>query len=201
VPGPDRKERERQAREQAIVAAARRIAETHGWEAVTTRRLAAEIEYSQPVLYGHFAGRLEIIAAVARQGFAELTAALAEARAAAPGGGPALLAVARAYDAFAARSPALYDAMFMRPAGPRSAAQGDPGPLRWVLAELEAAVAPFSGASPALHAETLWSALHGACALHRYQRLDPRRQDERLWLIVSLFTAVDRPAPRAPALR
>jgi AcrR family transcriptional regulator len=190
VTGAARKEREREARERAIVAAARRIAEEHGWEAVTTRRLAAEIEYSQPVLYSHFAGRQQIIAAAARQGFAELAAELAAARAAAAAAGPALLAVARAYDGFAARSPALYEAMFAEPArpGPGAAVR------QAALAEIEAAVAPFSGADPGLHAETLWSALHGACALYRDRRLGPRRRDERLWLIVSLFTAVDRPA-------
>jgi AcrR family transcriptional regulator len=188
-----RKERERQARERAIVAAARAIAEAQGWEAVTTRRLAAEIEYSQPVLYGHFAGRQEIITAAALQGFAELTAELAAARAAAPGAGPALLAVARAYDAFAARSPALYDAMFTMQTDLRFAAADSPAVLQAGFAEIEAAVAPFSGADPGLHAETFWSALHGICVLYRNQRLDPRRQDERLWLVVSLFTAIDRP--------
>jgi AcrR family transcriptional regulator len=188
----DRKERERQARERAIVAAARAIAEAQGWEAVTTRRLAAEIEYSQPVLYGHFAGRQEIIAAAARQGFAELAAELAAARGAALGAAPALLAVARAYDDFAVRSPALYDAMFTMQADQRFAAADRP-PLRAAFAEIEAAVAPFSGTDPGLHAETFWSALHGICALYRNQRLDPRRQDERLWLIVSLFTAIARP--------
>ena len=197
--GPDRKERARQAREQAIVAAARRLAEEHGWEAVTTRRLAAEIEYSQPVLYSHFAGRDEIIAAAARQGFAELAAELAAARAAAPGAGPALLAVARAYDEFAARGPALYDAMFTMPVDLRSAAAGRPAFLQAAFAQIEAAVAPFSGADPGLHAETFWSALHGICALYRNRRLDPRRQDERLWLVVSLFTAVDRPPGRPGA--
>nr|WP_225224456.1 ATP-binding cassette domain-containing protein [Cellulomonas sp. JH27-2] len=48
----------------------RALAEERGWEAVTTRRLADAIEYSQPVLYGHFPqGRAEIVTAVALAGF------------------------------------------------------------------------------------------------------------------------------------
>ncbi|WP_342217184.1 hypothetical protein [Nocardia abscessus] len=39
---------------------------------MTARRLAERIEYSQPVLYTHFAGKSVIVSAVAEQGFAEL---------------------------------------------------------------------------------------------------------------------------------
>ncbi|NUP41315.1 MAG: helix-turn-helix transcriptional regulator, partial [Streptomyces sp.] len=80
-----RREREREEREQLIVTTARELAEAEGWDAVTTRRLAAEIEYSQPVLYSHFKGKGAIMAAVAEQGFGDLGAALRTARTAAPG--------------------------------------------------------------------------------------------------------------------
>jgi AcrR family transcriptional regulator len=48
---------DRAEREYRIVSAARIIAEREGWDAVTIRRLASEIEYSQPVLYSHFEHR------------------------------------------------------------------------------------------------------------------------------------------------
>ncbi|MFC4083524.1 TetR family transcriptional regulator, partial [Amycolatopsis samaneae] len=67
-----RRERDRAERERRIVAAARELAEAEGWDAVTTRRLAAKIEYSQPVLYSHFSGKGAIMAAAAVEGFAEL---------------------------------------------------------------------------------------------------------------------------------
>ncbi len=70
----DRRARERAARRQLITATARKLAEEEGWDAVTTRRLSAEIEYSQPVLYKHFAGMEGIVASVAVQGFGELAA-------------------------------------------------------------------------------------------------------------------------------
>src|SRR2546430_13280200 len=72
----ERKQRERAERERLIVATARELAEHQGWDAVTTRRLAERIEYSQPVLYSHFRGKREIIGAVALEGAAELAAAV-----------------------------------------------------------------------------------------------------------------------------
>ncbi len=63
-------------RRQQILDAARAMAEADGWAAVTSRRLADAIGYTQPVLYGHFpGGKAEIMRTVALAGFAELTAA------------------------------------------------------------------------------------------------------------------------------
>ena len=81
----ERKERERAGRERLILATARELAEQQGWDAVTTRRLAERIEYSQPVLYSHFRGKREIIGAVALEGAAELAVALRAATSAADG--------------------------------------------------------------------------------------------------------------------
>src|SRR3954468_9011740 len=101
-----RRERERAERHELIVQTARDLAEAEGWAAVTTRRLAELIEFSQPVLYTHFAGKDAIIAVVAERGFAQLTEVLAKARAAAPG--DVVGAVAKAYVAFADENPAVY---------------------------------------------------------------------------------------------
>src|SRR5882757_4472386 len=106
-----RRERERAERERLIVKAARELAESEGWDAVTTRRLATEIEYSQPVLYSHFKGKDAIMAAVAVEGFADLAAELRAARTSVADPRQALAAVCSAYAAFAERRPALYDAM------------------------------------------------------------------------------------------
>src|SRR3954453_19872690 len=105
----DRRHRERAARRRLITTTARAVAEREGWDAVTTRRLSAEIEYNQPVLYKHFASIEDIVDAVALEGFGELAEALATAR---RDGEPdqALSRVAHAYTAFATENPALYDA-------------------------------------------------------------------------------------------
>nr|BFE83986.1 hypothetical protein GCM10020093_065870 [Planobispora longispora] len=107
-----RRERERAQREELIITAARELAEAEGWEAVTVRRLAERVEYSQPVLYSHFKGKDAIMTAVALEGFADLAAELRAARTAAPDPAGALARIGAAYLAFADRRPALYDAMF-----------------------------------------------------------------------------------------
>lgn len=113
----ERKQRERAERERLIVATARELAEQQGWDAVTTRRLAERIEYSQPVLYSHFRGKREIIGAVALQGAAELATAVRAATSAAGHPRARVAALARAYLDFAARNPAVYDALFQLDGG------------------------------------------------------------------------------------
>src|SRR6186713_2842337 len=93
----DRRERERAARRRLIVATARRLAEAEGWDAVTTRRLSTEIEYSQPVLYKHFQGMEQIADAIAIEGFGELAEATRAARSGADAANGALARIARAY--------------------------------------------------------------------------------------------------------
>jgi AcrR family transcriptional regulator len=78
---------------------------------VTTRRLADTIEYSQPVLYSHFANKDAIVAAVAIQGFTELAERLHQARLTAAKEQQALAGLAQAYLDFGLANPALYDAM------------------------------------------------------------------------------------------
>ena len=76
----ERKLRDNEARRAKIISAARRIAELEGWPNVTVRRLADEISYSQPVLYGHFGSREGVLAAVAIEGFKEMGLALQKSR-------------------------------------------------------------------------------------------------------------------------
>jgi len=185
----ERKGRTRAAREDRIVAAARAIAESEGWGAVTIRRLADQIEYSQPVLYSHFANRDAIVAAVAVEGFRELTHALGEA---AGSGGPreALAHVASAYLAFALRGPALYQAMFVLPSGLRFAAADTRPELRAAFDALAAVVRPFGG-DVDLVTETFWAALHGLAELERSGRIRPGLRDERIALVVCAIAGSD----------
>src|ERR1700745_328076 len=118
----DRRARERAARHRLIVDTARQLAETEGWDAVTTRRLSTEIEYSQPVLYKHFSGMDEIAQSVALDGFVELTHKLRDAKSSAESPAHALRRVTRGYIDFAQHNPALYDAMFTHATSLRFAA-------------------------------------------------------------------------------
>jgi len=182
----DRRARERAARRRLITATARKLAEEEGWDAVTTRRLSAEIEYSQPVLYKHFAGMEGIVASVAVQGFAELGDALAAARAKATDGRAALTRVAHAFIGFARDNPALFDAMFTRATTLPFAADGTPSELNDAFEELRAAVDMVAGdRDPDTLAEVVWAALHGLITLDRGGRLRPDYRDARIDILVS----------------
>jgi len=183
----ERKGRERADREYRIVAAARGIAEREGWNAVTIRRLADEIEYSQPVLYSHFENRDAIVAAVAVQGFREITVAFREA-ASGSTGRSALKKVAIAYLAFAGRHPALYEAMFILPTDLRFAEAGTRPELHVAFEALASVVTPFC-VEVAVVTETFWAALHGLAALERSGRIRPSARDERIALVVRAIVA------------
>ncbi|OIJ67956.1 TetR/AcrR family transcriptional regulator [Streptomyces mangrovisoli] len=186
-----RRERERADRERLIVTAARELAESEGWDAVTTRRLAAEIEYSQPVLYSHFKGKDAIMAAVAVQGCADLAVELRTAREGASGPRAHLAAVGRAYTAFALRRPAVYDAIFTLPVDLPFATPEAPEPLQAAFGELLRAVTPIAepGDEPGLLTETYWAGLHGLITLMRSGRLPAREHERRLSLLIAHFTA------------
>ncbi|MFJ5265222.1 TetR/AcrR family transcriptional regulator [Streptomyces sp. NPDC088387] len=182
----ERKERERADRERLIVATARELAEQQGWDAVTTRRLAERIEYSQPVLYSHFRGKREIIGAVALQGAAEMAAAVRAAASAADGPRTRVTALARAYLDFAEHNPAVYDAMFQLDGGLAFAREDTPEPLKDAFAALLESLGEVAGEGvhPALFTEVFWAALHGLATLTRAGRLPPGEAERRTELLV-----------------
>jgi AcrR family transcriptional regulator len=183
-----RRERQRAERHQLIIDTAREIAESQGWEAVTVRRLAEAIEYSQPVLYSHFSGRDAIVAAVAIQGCAELAVRSRELRAAARTPEQALAAVAGGYLDFARDSPALYDAMFVQQVD-LTFGEGAPQALQDAFAELTAVFAPFAGGRDVeTFTEVAWAALHGLATLDKDGRLRPGFRDQRLALLIEYWT-------------
>ncbi|MEV4242611.1 TetR/AcrR family transcriptional regulator [Streptosporangium canum] len=187
----ERRERERMHRHRLIVKTARELAETEGWEAVTTRRLAERIEYSQPVLYSHFAGKDAIVTAVALEGFEELAGVLSRARASAATPAEALTAAARAYTDFADANPALYDAMFTLTTDLPFGRPDSPAPLKAAFGELLAVCTSAAGDRDAeTFTEVAWSALHGLVTLARGGRLRAEQRDQRLGLLVGQLLAV-----------
>ncbi|MFF9331283.1 TetR/AcrR family transcriptional regulator [Streptomyces albogriseolus] len=189
----ERKQRERAERERLIVATARELAEEQGWDAVTTRRLAERIEYSQPVLYSHFRGKREIIGAVALEGAAELAAELRAASAgAAEGVRGRVAAVARAYLDFAERNPAVYDAMFQLDGGLVFAAEETPEALKDGFAALLETLRDVTGegVEAGLLTEVFWASLHGLATLSRAGRLPVGDAERRVWLLVSRLAVV-----------
>ena len=188
----ERKERERAERERLIVATARELAEQQGWEAVTTRRLAERIEYSQPVLYSHFRGKREIIGAVALDGAAEMAAAVRAATSAAKGHRGRVTALAHAYLDFAERNPAVYDAMFQLDGGLAFAREDTPAPLKDAFAALLATLGEVAGddVDPGVFTETFWAALHGLATLTRANRLPREFSERRVELLVDRLAVI-----------
>lgn len=195
----DRREREQSGRRRLIVSTARRLAEAEGWDAVTTRRLSTEIEYSQPVLYKHFAGMEQIADAVALDGYTELTAAMGAASADvdAPAG-VALARIAQAYLDFARDNPAVYEAMFARATTLRFAAQDTPEQLSDAFAALHQAVHRVAvGQDVDTLTEVFWAALHGLVSLGATGRLRGDHARERVRLLVEQFAGTSDPLPEA----
>lgn len=182
----ERKDRQRAEREAHIIATARAIAEREGWSAVTVRRLASEIEYSQPVLYSHFKSRDAIVTAVALEGFQEIAAALWTAARKSTGRAKALENVANAYVAFAFRHPALYEAMFILPTELRFAVADVRPELRSGFEALASVVAPCC-TDVEVATETFWAALHGLAELERSGRIRPAVRADRIKRVVQAF--------------
>lgn len=188
----ERKQRERADRERLIVATARELAEQQGWDAVTTRRLAERIEYSQPVLYSHFRGKREIIGAVALEGAAEMAVAMRSATAAASTPLDRVAALARAYLDFAERNPAVYDALFQLDGGLAYAQEDTPEQLKDAFAALMETLGEVAGdgVEPELFTEVFWASLHGVATLTRSGRLLPEDAERRIELLVDRLAVI-----------
>jgi AcrR family transcriptional regulator len=184
----ERRERQRAERYELIVSAACELAEAEGWDAVTTRRLAGLIDYSQPVLYSHFKGKAEIMGAVAIRGFEELAARLQTSKANAAREPDILRNVCAAYLDFARSRPIIYEAMFVLPTGLKFASEETPAALRAAFSELVAALGP-NREMPETLAELLWSALHGMAVLTQSKRIPDTDTELRLNALVQTFKA------------
>jgi AcrR family transcriptional regulator len=195
----DRRLRDRAARRRLITATARALAESEGWDAVTTRRLSTEIEYSQPVLYKHFASKEDIVEAVALEGFGELAETLGQARRGAGEPREVLARVTRAYGSFATENPVLYHAMFTRATRLPFGAEDAPAQLSAAFAELREAVASVAvGRDVDILTEVLWASLHGLSTLGHSGRLRPGRETERIELVVAQFCDASSRNPEKP---
>jgi len=171
-------------RRQQILDAARAVAEADGWAAVTSRRLADAIGYTQPVLYAHFpGGKTEIMRTVALAGFAELAAAM-RAATGRKTGARAVTAVAVAYLDFAAAHSSLYEAMFQLPIDARFAQDDAEAELR---SGFDALGTVLGDGDDGFATEVLWSALHGMSLLERAGRMRPEHRPNRVAELAARF--------------
>ncbi|GMA31666.1 TetR/AcrR family transcriptional regulator [Litorihabitans aurantiacus] len=180
---PSPRERRAAERRRRILDLAVELAETEGWPAVTTRRLAAAIDYTQPVIYQHFASRDALVAAVVADGFADLGARVIEA---AGSGEERLLAACRAYVEFGAERPRLYEAMFTAEVPVAFDAPDTPAPVRGafdVLRDIVESERPDADAT--VTAELLWACCHGLVSLRASGRIAAERVADHLGRLVA----------------
>jgi AcrR family transcriptional regulator len=156
---------------------ARDLAESEGWPAVTMRRLAGEINVTQPVLYSAFDGRQALIDAVVLSGFSDLAAVL-------KGVDASPMARMRAYLDFAAAHPRVYEAMFSLPSGLAFAADDTPEPLHEAFSGIYDAFPDDDGT----RAEVAWAVLHGLATLQASRRLRANQVQARLDLAYRMLT-------------
>ncbi len=173
---------------------ARKLLERDGLEALTLRAAAREAGVSHMAPYRHFKDKDELLAAVAEQGFRELTAYMDGATAS--GGGR--LASGVAYVSFALDNPALYRLMFgaglaSLATSPGLLAAGAEAFQRCLDASGAGGPAAGDDETPAA-AIALWSAVHGlaSLAIDGLVRLPPQGP-ERDARIASILQAPEQP--------
>ncbi len=99
-------------RRKEIVDAAQSLAAAEGWPSVTVRAIAARIGCSAPAIYQYFQDKEAILAVLAAEGEATLTAAMEAAVEPLTGPAKRMRAALRAFWDFALANPELYVVMF-----------------------------------------------------------------------------------------
>jgi len=161
----------RPARVDEIVAVARRVLDAEGADAVTMRRIGADLGIRAPSLYKHLAGKTAIEVLLAEDALLEIGAAL-HAAVVRPGRRGPVAALARAYRTYGRRRPHLYR-LVTGPSFPRAALT--PGLEDW-------AGAPFALATGDAHrGQALWGWVHGMVSLEIDARFTPGSDLDRTW--------------------
>ena len=177
-----RREREKLATRELILDAARELFAREGYEAVTMRRIAEQIEYSPTAIYLHFADKDALIHELCVADFLALAVAFQPI---------ALVAdpieriqrIGRAYVEFALAHPDHYRLMFMTPR-PQDEGElddgrkGDPAQDAYAFLRIAVVEALSQGRfredlqDPDLICQTLWAGVHGVAALDIALRKD-----------------------------
>lgn len=159
----------------ALVRAGLEAVEQGGPEAVSLREIAASLGVSRAAPYRHFTDRRALLAAIAAEGFEDLTAAYGQALGSAVEPVNGLRRVARAYLTLAFTRPGLYRLMFDSDILGADAPEALTAQSAAVFQALARAVADADPAADAralkLRAVTGWAALHGFISLVQARRL------------------------------
>ena len=177
-----RRAREKQALREGILEASRSLARQEGWSAVTIRKIAAQIEYSPPMVYEYFASKGDLLLELLREGFRLLAATMQRAFEATRDGEERLLNIGEAYCQFARTYPELYQVMHGLGGVPLDAQERMLAAQEICQISLDALTTWARARSvtlddPAEAVETLWAVLHGVVSLYIVDR--PQGEDRR----------------------
>ena len=155
--------------------AARRLLESEGEQALTMRRLAAEVGIRAPSLYKHFADREAILVALMALGLAEFADAIEP-------NASDLSALAAAYRTYAKQHPHLYELLTNRPLPREQLPSG---------LEARAAEPLIRVAGSVERARAVWGMAHGLVMLELRGRFPAAADVDAAWR-----TGVQALAPR-----
>jgi len=171
-----RREREKLATRELILDAARELFAREGYEAVTMRAIAEQIEYSPTAIYLHFADKDTLIHELCVADFLELATAF-QPIALVPDPIERIKRIGRAYVEFALSHPDHYRLMFMTPVRPMDEAKladgrkGDPAQDAYAFLRMAVVEGLAQGRfrqhlmDVDLICQTLWAGVHGVAAL------------------------------------
>jgi len=108
----DRKQREKELVRQSILDAAIKIANREGWNSVTIRKIADEIEYTPPIVYEHFQGKENLFKELVYMGFRIMQSDLEDLVEKEPDPKAFLMRISLGHWNFAVEHSALYQLMF-----------------------------------------------------------------------------------------
>jgi len=172
----ERRERQKEATREGILAAARQIARTEGWPAVTIRRIADIIEYSPPTIYEYFANKDAILSEVQREGFEQLTEVMRHAAEQTTDTAERLEQMGRAYWRFTQQQPELYQVIDGAISAGLPTEETLNGGRKAAAVVYEALEEWAQAHKIVLHdpqgaVETLWALLHGLVAVTLLDRV------------------------------
>ena len=108
----DRIQRLKEETRSSILEAAYKIVKEEGWQALSMRKIADEIEYTAPIIYEYFSNKEAILAELNKKGYLYLTKEMEEARNKHDDPAEQLEAMWMAYWNFAFKKKELYQLMF-----------------------------------------------------------------------------------------
>ncbi|WP_338873519.1 TetR/AcrR family transcriptional regulator [Spirosoma sp. SC4-14] len=172
----ERKEREREEMRKLILDAAQKLFLANGYEKVSLRNIADEIEYSPATIYLYYKDKNELLFALHQRGFIKM---VAEFQPILTMTDPfeKLVGMGRAYIRFAVENPELFDLMFIMTApmdklDKEDWVEGDQafGLLMQVVEEcMDAGI--FQRHDVQATSMMIWSSIHGYTALFLRKRL------------------------------